>query len=481
MTSLIDFLQTGTGNAALLFPSALILGALHGLEPGHSKTMMAAFIIAVRGTVLQAALLGVSATVSHTLVVWIVALGGMYLWQGADVESIEPYLQIGSAVLIVAIAAWMVLRMRAQGRNGHSHAHDHDHDHTHAHDHDHGHGHGHGHTHAHDHDHAHDHAHGHSHDHVHDHDHVHRHAHDPHAHGHAALRRIDTGHGVVALEIYEAGVPPRWRLRTERGRAWQDHEVSVEIVRPGGARETYGFVNRGGYLESVETIPEPHQFTANLSLQHAGHTHDYALAYTEEHEHAHAHAHAHEHEHAPAFVGHGENDDDSPALAHASSHERSLALGRTEDHGHGHDHGDDHAHGLELGDETVQDAHALAHANDIRRRFASRDVTTGQIVLFGLTGGLIPCGAAVTVLLLCLQLKKLLLGAVLVFCFSVGLALTLVAVGVATAAGVQHAARRLPWFDTVARRAPYLSAALILVIGCVVGYQGFSALAAGGG
>ncbi|VFT51793.1 high-affinity nickel-transporter [Pseudomonas aeruginosa] len=43
------------------------------------------------------------------------------------------------------------------------------------------------------------------------------------------------------------------------------------------------------------------------------------------------------------------------------------------------------------------------HANDIRNRFNNRNVTTGQIILFGLTGGLIPCPAAITVLLLCLQ------------------------------------------------------------------------------
>ncbi|UMX68185.1 sulfite exporter TauE/SafE family protein [Klebsiella pneumoniae] len=56
-------------------------------------------------------------------------------------------------------------------------------------------------------------------------------------------------------------------------------------------------------------------------------------------------------------------------------------------------------------------------------------VTTGQIVLFGLTRGLIPCPASITVLLICLQLKKFSLGATLVLGFSVGLALTLVASG----------------------------------------------------
>ncbi|XLM23130.1 sulfite exporter TauE/SafE family protein, partial [Chromobacterium piscinae] len=77
-----------------------------------------------------------------------------------------------------------------------------------------------------------------------------------------------------------------------------------------------------------------------------------------------------------------------------------------------------------------QDPHEMAHANDIRRRFANREVSTGQIVAFGLTGGLIPCPASITVLLLCLQLKKVALGATLVLCFSIGLALTMVASGV---------------------------------------------------
>ncbi|MFX6461582.1 nickel/cobalt efflux protein RcnA, partial [Acinetobacter baumannii] len=70
-------LQQGASNAWLFIPSAILLGALHGLEPGHSKTMMAAFIVAIRGTVTQAVLLGLAATVSHTLVVWAVALGGI--------------------------------------------------------------------------------------------------------------------------------------------------------------------------------------------------------------------------------------------------------------------------------------------------------------------------------------------------------------------------------------------------------------------
>src|SRR4051812_25411125 len=104
MTSFQDLVQQGTGHAWLFVPSAILLGAFHGLEPGHSKTMMAAFIIAVRGTVTQAILLGLAATVSHTAVVWAVALGGQYLGREWGGEAAEPYFQLASAALIVAIA-----------------------------------------------------------------------------------------------------------------------------------------------------------------------------------------------------------------------------------------------------------------------------------------------------------------------------------------------------------------------------------------
>ena len=102
MPDFIQAIQTGTISLWVFIPAALLLGALHGLEPGHSKTMMAAFIVAVRGTVTQAVLLGVAATFSHTLVVWGIGLGGLYLWKGFDAETAEPYFQLASAVAIIA-------------------------------------------------------------------------------------------------------------------------------------------------------------------------------------------------------------------------------------------------------------------------------------------------------------------------------------------------------------------------------------------
>ena len=223
-------------------------------------------------------------------------------------------------------------------------------------------------------------------------------------------------------------MPPRFRVRFE-GRSAVPHgqNVRIETVRLDGARQAFVLASKGSYLESVDEIPEPHEFTARLSIGHGDHTHDFDVE----------------------FVEH--------------------------DHGHVHDHD-----GLDVSDPGFQDAHERAHANDIKRRFATRNVTTGQIIGFGLTGGLIPCPAAITVLLLCLQLKRFTLGASLVLCFSIGLAITMVAAGVVAALGVKHASKRFAGFGTFARRARYASSALIIAVGLYVGYQGLHALQTGG-
>ena len=258
MASLSELIQSGTGSAWLFVPTAVLLGVLHGLEPGHSKTMMAAFIVAVRGTAAQAVLLGLAATVSHTAVVWAVAMAGLAFGQNLDAKAGEPYFQLASAVLIVAIALWMAWRT--------------------------------------------------------------------------------------------------WRRTHHRD-------------------------------------PDDRH-----------------------------HRHDDLHHHDPAG------------------------------------------------------AHERAHAEDIRRRFAGGRATTAQIVAFGLTGGLIPCPAAITVLLLCLQLREFTLGAGLVLCFSLGLAVTMVSVGVAAAWGLRHAERRWSGFSAFAARAPYVSAAVIILVGLFVGFDGLRAL-----
>lgn len=386
MTPFADLIAQGGGRAWFFIPSAILLGALHGLEPGHSKTLMAAFIVAVRGTVKQAVLLGLAATLSHTLVVWAIALGGMWLYQGLDAEAVEPWFQLLSGAIIILLALWMIWRTWAD-----RHA-------ARAYDHGHHHGHDHGHHHDHDHD---------------------------HAPGAAAgdSRTVDTGHGHVALALVPRDGQRFWQFTALSGQFWAPGEVTV-TAQPtqGGAERHYAFRVVDGALISATPVDLPADFTARLTLSHRGHAHHHALAF-----------------------GAAEPAGDQ---------------------------------GLDLGEDGYQDAHERAHAEDIRRRFTGQTVTNGQILLFGLTGGLLPCPAAITVLLICLQLKEIPLGAVLVLCFSIGLALVLVGVGAAAAIGARRASRLSPRLAALAGRAPYLSGALIILVGLYVGAHGAVALLA---
>ena len=351
MTDLASLLQQSTAHAWLFVPSAILLGALHGLEPGHSKTMMAAFIVAIRGTVFQATLLGLSATISHTAVVWAVALVGLYFGRDFSGERSEAYLQLASAGIILGVAAWMVWRTRREQTEEHGHRH------------------------------------------------------------HDIPQQVALAGRPLSIEVFENGVAPRWRIRSEAGSLPSAADVQITTVRPDRSEQTFAFAQHEGFLESIDEIPEPHAFKARVAL----------------------------------------GGDTAELLFEV----------------HDHDH-------MYLGEEA--DAHARAHAADIRKRFAGRTVTTPQIVLFGLTGGLIPCPAAITVLLLCIQLKQFSIGFVLVLCFGIGLAITMVSAGVIAAIGLRQVEKRWSGFSRLAHRAPYVSAALIVLVGLYTGWTGWHEL-----
>lgn len=118
----------------LYLPTALLLGALHGLEPGHSKTLMASFIIAIRGTARQAALLGLCVAISHTAIIWILVAAAYALGKAVKIEEIEPALRLASGVIILVVAAWMFYRLRRSHQHHRHHHHEHGHDHEHSHD-----------------------------------------------------------------------------------------------------------------------------------------------------------------------------------------------------------------------------------------------------------------------------------------------------------------------------------------------------------
>ena len=113
----------------------------------------------------------------------------------------------------------------------------------------------------------------------HGHDHGHGHTHE--SHDHDESHEIATAAGTVFLEVFEDGVPPRFRLRPATGSALIAQESSIETVRPDGTRQFFAMQDKGGFLESRDEIPEPHAFTARLQIGEQA----YSVVF-EEHEHA---------------------------------------------------------------------------------------------------------------------------------------------------------------------------------------------------
>lgn len=349
------------GHGWLFFPMAIFLGALHGLEPGHSKTMMTAFIVAIRGTIWQAFLLGVSATISHTAIIWALAFIGLHYAENLNVEELEPYFQLATGIAVISLAAWMLYRTRQAEKQAH---------------HEHGNG----------------------------------------AHG---GMMVNTGHGLVEISVFETNVPPRFRLYFYDEKRLsimpsKHQTVTLETIRPDKSRQNFDFVTHEDYLEATEYLPEPHEFQAVLELRHGDHSHTYKVQFVEHHH-----------------------------------------------------------HNLEpAGDVEFGDAHERAHAAEMQKQLMNQQVTTRQIILFGLTGGLLPCPSAFAVLLVCLQLKKVALGFALVLGFSIGLAITLVTVGIFAAVSVKHASKRFKKFGEFARKVPYASSIILIMVGLLVMVQG---------
>jgi high-affinity nickel-transport protein len=115
-----------------LFTAALIafgLGALHALEPGHGKTIVAAYLVGSRGTAAHAALLGLIVTASHTIGVF--ALGGVTLYLARYIlpEQLYPWLGVLSGLTIAVLGGYLLLRRATGLAVDHAHAPGDDHSH----------------------------------------------------------------------------------------------------------------------------------------------------------------------------------------------------------------------------------------------------------------------------------------------------------------------------------------------------------------
>lgn len=146
--ALADMLARGPTSVIvvlLTLIAAIGLGALHALEPGHGKTLLAVSLVGARATPRQALVLAAALTLAHTAGVLILGLALLLAAPWIVPETIYPWLTIGSGLAVAYLGASALARF-VRTRRGTAQDHGHDHDENgrnHAHSHG---GHGHHHT-----------------------------------------------------------------------------------------------------------------------------------------------------------------------------------------------------------------------------------------------------------------------------------------------------------------------------------------------
>lgn len=334
----------------MYFPTALLLGALHALEPGHAKTLTAAYLIGIKGTKKDALLLGLSVALTHSIVVIGISVVALWIGKESFTQDVTHWLQLGSGLIVVLLGAWLMVKRIRQMRKA--------------------------------------------------------------VHHHAAPEPVLVKSEFVSgkLEIVDSENGERFKFDPEFV-SRNDLSYRVIIFRPEGL-EVLALTkdkNSNSYYSDVAPN-EPHEFSA-----------EFEISYNEK-----------KHEVVPFAM--------------------------QEPHDHHHEHEDDHS-------SMSDDEHAKAHAATIPE-YAKKGErpTLWQIITFGAAGGMIPCPASITVMLLALSIGKFGAGLLAVAGFSIGLAVTLVGIGLVVVAGLSrlHGTGRFHWMS---KNAPIISAGVVMLSG----------------
>jgi nickel/cobalt exporter len=161
-------------DALVFLATSFWIGAVHAATPGHGKTIAAAYIVGARGKPVDAVILGIFVTLSHTSGIVLVGVLASLGLPGMVPQRIEAWMAVITGILVIAIGLWtlwtqreMVLALQMPQSRGNGSALQyrevgHAHSAAPAHAHSHG-GHAHAHSHSHEHLHASSHHHGYSH------------------------------------------------------------------------------------------------------------------------------------------------------------------------------------------------------------------------------------------------------------------------------------------------------------------------------
>lgn len=216
------------GNAWLYFPVALFVGVLSGLQTGHGKTTMTAFITAIKGSVKDAVLLAISAAISQTAVAWLLACVVFYFLPSVNSQHRDPYFQVFTGFSIIILAGWILFRarqaqlqrLRSRGNGPHQ------------------------------------------------------------------GMMYQTDNYWVEICIFKQNATPRFRLyfydlAQKPTSPLSPSKIIFKIVRPDGTFQIFDFFRLEQYLEATELVAEPHEFEAILQFRQSDHGFIYKVRFVE--------------------------------------------------------------------------------------------------------------------------------------------------------------------------------------------------------
>lgn len=123
--TLSDMIARGSSSplfVLLTLLTAIGLGALHALEPGHGKTLLAASLVGARATSKQAVILAAGLTFAHTIGVILLGLAMLFAARSIVPEDIYPWITIGSGIAVAVLGARSLARY-LHGAAPHDHGH----------------------------------------------------------------------------------------------------------------------------------------------------------------------------------------------------------------------------------------------------------------------------------------------------------------------------------------------------------------------
>jgi nickel/cobalt transporter (NicO) family protein len=97
-------------NRLLFLAPSFVLGIAHGLEPLHTRAFLGMNSAGPRGWTGAVAVLGISAGLSHLLMLWVFVTIGTHAANHLQPANLLPWCQFLSAILTTGVAIWLLIQ-----------------------------------------------------------------------------------------------------------------------------------------------------------------------------------------------------------------------------------------------------------------------------------------------------------------------------------------------------------------------------------